>query len=53
MADGGPVEFVKKLDHPLLFLLFLLFALKGTEAFLTWGAKKLGFNGLAALIQNP
>lgn len=52
MADN-PVEFAKKLDHPLLFLLFLLLALKGTEAFITWGAKKLGFTGLASLVQNP
>jgi hypothetical protein len=47
------VEFFKKLDHPLLFLLFLLLALKGLEAFLTWGFKELGWSGPAALMQNP
>lgn len=47
------MEFLKKLDHPLLFLFFLLIALKGLEAMLTWGAKEAGMPGLAALIQHP
>jgi len=46
-------EFLKKLDHPLLFLFFLLLALKGLEAVLTWGFKELRWNGPAALIQHP
>jgi hypothetical protein len=47
------MELIKKLDHPLLFLLFLMLALKGFEALLTWGFKSLGWAGPAALIQHP
>lgn len=47
------MEFLKHLDHPLLFLFFLLLALKGLEAVLTWGAKEANMTGLAALIQHP
>ena len=47
------MEFLKRLDHPLLFLLFLFMALKGFEAAVTWGAKSLGWNGLAQLAQHP
>ena len=46
-------EFIKKLDHPLLFLLFLLLALKGLESVLTWGFKEVGWAGPANLMQNP
>jgi hypothetical protein len=47
------MEFLKHLDHPLLFLFFMLLALKGLEAVLTWGAKEANMPGLAALIQHP
>jgi len=47
------MDIVKKLDHPLMFLLFLLLALKGLEALFTWGFKELGWSGPAALMQNP
>lgn len=47
------MEFLKKLDHPLLFLLFMLLALKGLESVITWGAKEAGMSGLAALVQHP
>jgi hypothetical protein len=47
------MEFLKHLDHPLLFLLFLFMALKGFEAVVTWAAKEAGLNGLAVLAQHP
>lgn len=47
------MEFLKHLDHPLLFLFFLLIALKGLEAVLTWGFKAANMPGPAALIQHP
>jgi hypothetical protein len=45
------MEFLKKLDHPLLFILFMLLALKGASAVIVWGAKSMGWNGLANLMQ--
>jgi hypothetical protein len=45
------VEFLKKLDHPLLFIFFMLLALKGLSAVVVWGAKSAGWNGLANLLQ--
>jgi hypothetical protein len=47
------MEFLRRLDHPILFLIFLLLALKGTEAVITWGAKAANLPGLASLIQHP
>lgn len=47
------MELLKKLDHPILFILFLLLALKGLEALGTWGFKSLGWAGPAALLQHP
>lgn len=47
------MDFLKHLDHPIVFLFFLLLALKGLEAVITWGAKAAGFQGLASLIQHP
>lgn len=47
------MEFLKKLDHPLLFVLFVFMAVTGMQAALTWGAKEMGWNGLAALVQHP
>ena len=46
-------DFIKSLDHPLLFLFFLLLALKGLESVLTWGFKEAGLPGAAALTQHP
>jgi hypothetical protein len=47
------MDFLKHLDHPLLFLLFLMLALKGFEAVVTWGAKEVGWAGLSDLVQHP
>jgi hypothetical protein len=47
------MKFLDKLDHPLLFVLFMLLALKGLESVITWGAKEAGLNGLAHLMQTP
>lgn len=47
------MEFIEHLDHPLLFLLFLLLALKGLEAVLTWAFKAADMPGPAALVQHP
>lgn len=47
------MEFIKHLDHPLLFLFFLLLALKGLEAVITWGFKEANMPGPAALMQHP
>lgn len=44
---------LKAWDHPLLFVLFITMAVLGMQAALTWGAKSLGWNGLAALVQHP
>ena len=46
------MEFLKKLDHPILFVFFLLLALKGLGALITWGAKEAGMTGLANLMHN-
>ncbi len=46
-------NFLDKLDHPLLFILFLWLALHGFSAFVTWGAKEWGWPGLAAFAQHP
>ena len=52
MAEGGgPVNFVRHLDHPLLFLIFLTLGVTATQALLTWGFKKAGMPGPAALTQ--
>ena len=40
-------------DHPLVFVFFLMLALVAMQGIVTWGAKRAGFNGLAALIQHP
>lgn len=46
-------DFMKTLDHPLLFLFFLLLALTGLSSVVTWGFKAAGLNGPATLIQHP
>jgi len=46
------VDFLKKLDHPLLFLFFLLLALNGLKSFLVWGAIELGLPGAASLLRH-
>lgn len=45
-------EFLGKLDHPLLFLFFLLLALTGLQAFLAWGFEELQLPGAAALVRH-
>ena len=47
------MDFLKRLDHPLLFVLFVFMAVTGMQAVLTWGAKEAGWNGLASLVQHP
>lgn len=44
---------IKAFDHPLLFVLFITMAVLGMQAAITWGAKSIGWNGLAALVQHP
>lgn len=46
-------ELLNKLDHPLLFLFFLLLALTGLQAVLTWAFKEFNLPGPAALAQHP
>ncbi len=41
------------LDHPILFVLFVMMAVTGLQALITWGAKEAGLDGLAALVQHP
>ncbi len=41
------------LDHPILFVLFVMMAVTGLQALITWGAKEVGWDGLAALVQHP
>lgn len=41
------------LDHPLPFIFFMLLALWGLAAVLTWGSKQLGWDGPAAFFQHP
>lgn len=42
-----------KFDHPLPFLIFMLLALWGMAAILTWGAKRMGWDGVASFFQHP
>jgi len=44
---------IEELNHPLLFVLFLLFALWGMAAMLTFVFKRLGWAGPAAFVQHP
>jgi len=44
---------LEKLDHPLLFVLFMMMAMLGMQAIITWGAKEMGWDGLAAIVQHP
>ena len=45
--------FMDGLNHPLLFLLFMLMALWGLASILTYVFKELGWSGPAALVQHP
>lgn len=44
---------LQKLDHPLLFVLFLFLAMWGLAGVVTHGAKRAGLPGLANAVQNP
>jgi hypothetical protein len=46
-------DFVKSLDHPIVFLLFLWMALQGFSALVTWLAKAANMQGLAVMAQHP
>lgn len=51
MADGKKV--LDGLDHPIVFVLFMTFAVCGTMALLTWAFKAAGMPGPAAMVQHP
>lgn len=44
---------LEALDHPLMFVFFMLLAITGMASLITWGAKEAGLDGLAALVQHP
>jgi hypothetical protein len=44
---------LEKLDHPILFVLFLFLALWGTAGVVTHASKRLGLHGVASAVQNP
>jgi hypothetical protein len=44
---------LEKLDHPILFVLFMMMSILGLQALITWGAKEAGWDGLAAIVQHP
>jgi hypothetical protein len=46
-------DFVDGLNHPLLFVFFMLLALWGMAAIVTYVFKTLGWSGPAAWIQHP
>ncbi len=46
-------DFLDGLNHPLLFVFFLLMALWGMASVLTFVFKKLGWQGPASFIQHP
>ncbi len=41
------------LDHPIIFVLFMTLAVFGVAAMATWGAKKMGWAGIANFFQHP
>lgn len=45
-------KILEALDHPLPFVFFLTLAVLGMAAFMTWAAKGLRSNGLAAVTQH-
>lgn len=47
------MDTIKRLDHPLLFIVFVTMAVLGTQAALTWGFKAVGWNGAATFVQHP
>lgn len=46
------MEFLKKLDHPLMFLFFLVLAITGVQAVLAWGFTEAGLPGPANLVRH-
>jgi len=46
-------KWVDELNHPLLFLIFMLLALWGLAAVMTHVSKRLGLPGPAAFFQHP
>lgn len=47
------MSFRQTLDHPVAFTFLITLCVLGWAALLTWGAKKAGLSGLAALAQHP
>ncbi len=46
-------NFLDTLNHPLLFVFFMLLALWGFAATLTYIFKEVGWSGPASFMQNP
>lgn len=43
---------VESLDHPIVFIFFTTLAVLGMSALMTWGFKRAGMSGPAALAQH-
>ena len=46
------MDFLKKLDHPLMFLFFLALAMTGLQSVMAWLFLELGAPGAAALVRH-
>jgi hypothetical protein len=46
-------DFIDGLNHPLLFVFFMLLALWGMASIVTYAFKAVGWQGPAALVQHP
>lgn len=44
---------IESLDHPVVFVVLITFAVCGCSALMTWGFKAAGLAGPATLVQNP
>jgi hypothetical protein len=45
--------FLEEINHPVLFLLFLVLAINGFNAVATHVSKRLGWSGPASFFQHP
>lgn len=46
-------RFLDTIDHPIVFVLFMTMAVFGVAAIVTWGAKQMGWTGIANFFQHP
>ncbi len=46
------MEFIKKLDHPLMFALSISLIVFGAKPFMLWGAKNLNLAGVSAALES-